>query len=65
MAHGTSGGTVYEVCEVCGVSIKRDHFRAFSGDIVWSEWVGFCGCPNRKWRSLSETGNTGSWELIV
>jgi hypothetical protein len=54
---------VYETCEVCGAAIEREYFQSTSGAEPVSEWLGVCGCRNRKWRWRSATGKA-PWELI-
>jgi hypothetical protein len=52
---------MYDHCEVCDRRIVRDVLMSISN--VPSYWLGVCGCPARKWRWRSATGDM-PWELI-
>lgn len=54
---------VYEVCDVCDDVIKRDIHREAGGAARTAEWLGLCGCANRRWRWRSASGE-GPWELL-
>lgn len=55
---------MYEECDVCGKSIRRDYFRSGTGPPPGNEWLGLCACVNRRWRWRSATGGA-PWELIT
>jgi hypothetical protein len=54
---------MYEDCDVCGRTIRRDLLSSSSTPVPTSRWLGVCGCPSRKWRWFSETGE-GLWQLL-
>ncbi len=54
---------MHELCDVCNQGIVRDYLRPAYDAFPVAEWLGVCGCVNRKWRWRSVNGNA-PWELI-
>jgi hypothetical protein len=54
---------MHEICDVCGVRIEREFYFGPSVSEPVAVWLGVCGCPARRWRWRSTTGD-GPWELV-
>ena len=52
---------IYDHCEVCYQRVLRDMLMVITDKPTY--WLGVCGCPTRKWRWRSPTGDT-PWEPI-
>jgi hypothetical protein len=54
---------MYQRCDVCEDAIQRDFVFTDDRTTSSTQWLGVCGCANRKWRWRSATGDP-PWELI-